>query len=322
LSRTFLKKYKIKEKTDLNKTAVIDLGSNSVRMSIFSDELPLNILKAYRSTIRLSEGMTHDGVLKAEAQMRAVNALTEYKRLADAENVCRIVAVATAAVRKAKNRQEFVGLVKDATGIEIKVIDGGCEAALDTLAISRTLDLSGGVICDIGGGSSELIGISDKKSPAVSIPHGSRGICEMFFQNGESDGAYAAAQSFADGLVNELDWLDDFKGQPLVGIGGTLRALAKFDLCDSQSGAIQKHTIKAERILELIEAVKAADFEKRANMPGIGKERADIIMGGAIILKAVLKRIEPETIYVSDVGVREGVFFDLIEGHGILNKSE
>ena len=144
----------------------------------------------------------------------------------------------------------------------------------------------------------------------------------MFFQKGESDGAYAAAQSFADSLVNELDWLDDFKGQPLVGIGGTLRALAKFDLCDSQSGAIQKHTIKAERILELIEAVKAADFEKRANMPGIGKERADIIMGGAIILKAVLKRIEPETIYVSDVGVREGVFFDLIEEHGIMEKSE
>ena len=306
----------------MKKTAVIDLGSNSVRMSIFSDKLPFNVLRAYRSTIRLSEGMTHDRVLKAEAQMRAVKALAEYKSIVDSEDACRIVAVATAAVRKAKNRQEFVDLVKAATGIEINVIDGECEAALDALAISRTLDLSCGVICDIGGGSSELIGICDSSTPAVSIPYGSRGICEMFFQNGESGEAYAEAQSFADGLVNEVDWLNNFKGQPLVGIGGTLRALAKLDLCDSQKNAIQKHTIKTERILELIETIKAADFEKRANMPGIGVERSDIIMGGAILLKAVLKRIASETVYVSDVGVREGVFFDLIEGHGILNKSE
>lgn len=305
----------------MNKTAVIDLGSNSVRMSIFSDELPLNILKAYRSTIRLSEGMTHDGVLKADAQMRAVKALAEYKSIVDAEDACGIVAVATAAVRKAKNRQEFVNLVKAATGIEINVIDGECEAALDALAINRILDLSCGVICDIGGGSSELIGICDSNTPTVSIPHGSRGVCEMFFQNGETADAIEKAQSFADGLVNEVKWLDKFCGQPFVGIGGTLRALAKYDLCDSQKNAIQKHIIKTERILELIEIIKVADFEKRANMPGIGKERADIILGGAVLLKAVLKRISPETVYVSDVGVREGVFFDLIENHNIMEKS-
>ena len=306
----------------MKKTAVIDLGSNSVRMSIFSDKLPLNVLKAYRSTIRLSEGMTHDRVLKAEAQMRAVKALAEYRTIVDAEDACRIVAVATAAVRKAKNRQEFVDLVRAATGIEINVIDGECEAALDTLAISRTLDLSCGVICDIGGGSSELIGICDSNTPAVSIPHGSRGICEMFFQDGETDEAYDAAQRFADSLVNEVKWLDKFRGQPLVGIGGTLRALAKFDLCDSQKNAIQKHVIKTERILELIEKIKTSSLEERSNMPGIGKERADIIMGGAILLEAVLKRISSEVVFVSEVGVREGVFFDLIEGHGILNKSE
>ncbi len=306
----------------MKKTAVIDLGSNSVRMSIFSDELPLNVLKAYRSTIRLSEGMTRDGLLKAEAQMRAVNALAGYKKLADFEAAYRMVAVATAAVRKAKNRQEFIDLVKDATGIEIKVIDGECEAALDTLAISRTLEIDSGVICDIGGGSSELIGICGHNAPAVSIPHGSRGICEMFFQNGENEKAYDEAQRYADGLVNEVKWLKKFSGQPLVGIGGTLRALAKFDLCDRQNGTIQKHNIKAERIIELIEKIKTADFEKRANMPGIGKERADIIIGGAVLLEAVLKRISSETVFVSDVGVREGVFFDLIEGHGIMNKNE
>lgn len=306
----------------MNKTAVIDLGSNSVRMSIFSDKLPLNILKSYRSTIRLSEGMTLDGQLRAEAQLRAVNDLSEYKRTAKAEGANRIIAVATAAVRKAKNQSEFLDLVKASAGIEIKVITGECEAALDTLAVSRTLELESGIICDIGGGSSELIGISANDSPAVSIPHGSRGICEMFFPNGETEEAVNKAQRFADGLVSEVKWLDKFSGQPLVGIGGTLRALAKFDLCDSQNAAIQKHFITPQRMYELIERIKAADLDERADMPGIGKERADIIMGGAVLISAALKRISPRGIYVSDVGVREGVFFDIIENHGIMEKSE
>lgn len=302
----------------MNKIAVIDLGSNSVRMSIFENKLPMKTLKAYRSTIRLSEGMTKDMKLKEAAQERAADALSEYKDIAEKNGADTVIAVATAAVRKAKNRQQFLDLIKEKTGIDIRVIDGDTEAALDSLAVSRTLDCPKGIICDIGGGSTELIGICENDLKMVSIPHGSRGICEMFFKNGEGAEDIAKAEAFAKGLLAEVDWLLEFSALPIVGIGGTLRAMAKFDLCDRQNSAIEKHEISVDRILNIIEEIKAADIDERRCMAGIGAERADIILGGVVLIEAIVKKLNPKCVIAADVGVREGVFYDFAENLNIL----
>ena len=305
-------------KLSTEKLAVVDLGSNSVRMSIF-DLSNSNILpKTFRKTIRLSEEMTHDNILKAEPQMRAVHALLEYKKILSAEGVTTVKAVATAACRKAKNQAEFLQLVRDTTGIEIKVIDGTTEAALDSLAISRTLGCDLGTICDIGGGSTELIGIGKNPPPMISIPHGSRGICEMFFGAGETPDAIQKARDFAKSLLASVDWLDGQRNSPLVGIGGTIRALAFFDLGGKSSSPIEKYEISPHRLQEIFDEVLSLDQSARALLPGIGKERADIISGGIILLEAVTNRLLPEKIVVCDAGVREGVFFDFVENRGIL----
>ncbi len=296
--------------------AIIDLGSNSIRMSIFDQNG--KVLSAYRQTIRLSEGMTEDMLLKKEPQMRAAAALKAYKGIIQAEGISAYRAVATAAVRKAKNKQEFLDLVKALADIDIEVIDGSQEAALDSLAIEKNLNCKSGIICDIGGGSTELIGISQGGDiPMVSIPYGSRGICEMFFADGESDDAINRAQKFADRLAAENGWVTAFKGSVLVGIGGTLRAIAKLDLTDFGQAAVEGYEITAEHLTELIGKIEKAGMAERKAMAGIG-ERADIIAGGLVLLKAVLKVMRPKKIAVADVGVREGVFYDLVENRGIL----
>lgn len=306
----------------MKRIAVIDLGSNSIRMSIFDRSTPARALHTFRSTIRLSQGMTVDGVLKADPQMRAVNALLEYKKIIAAKGVDTVCAVATAAVRKAKNQTEFLSLVNDLTGIKIQVIDGFTEGRLDSLAISRILGCPDGVICDIGGGSTELIGICDDRPPIISIPHGCQGICEMFFAQGESKDSAKSAQAFVDKLVCNVDWLDNYKGAPLVGIGGTIRALAKYDLCDLSKAAITKFEFSLKRMHEIFNEIESADTNLRQQMPGVGAERADIILGGIILLRAILGRLSPDKILVSDAGIREGVFFDLIENNGILQWCE
>ena len=304
----------------MERIAVIDLGSNSVRMSVFGVERHLaKTLGAYRSTIRLSEGMTKDMMLSAEAQLRAVRALAEYKQTIAAEGIDAVVAVATAAVRKAKNRDEFLQLVKDATGIEIQVIDGAQEAALDCLAVSRTLACECGVICDIGGGSTELIGVSNgAQANAVSIPFGSRGICEMFFKDGETPETIAAAENFVREKYESEKWLTEFRGAAVVGIGGTLRAVAKFDLGDSTAAAIEKYVITPERMSEIINEILSASVDERKKMIGIGEERADIILGGLVFIKCLVDALNPKEFVIADVGVREGVLFDYLEKHGIL----
>ena len=306
----------------MRKIAVIDLGSNSVRMSIFGCEESKSptVLANYRQTIRLSQGMTTDMRLQAEPQVRAATALAEYRKILDAQGITELYAVATAAVRKAENREEFLKLVRDVSGIEIRVIDGETEAALDALAVKRLLGADRGIICDIGGGSTELIGVdtSQEQNFAVSIPFGSRGICEMFFENGETADAVKAAEDFVNSEFAKLSRLCDFKNTTVVGIGGTLRATAKYRLGDTSAAAIAKCEIQTPCMRELIDAVMQASFDERKNMPGIGEERADIISGGLVFIKCLADKISPDRFVIADIGVREGVLFDVLENGGIL----
>lgn len=299
---------------------MIDLGSNSVRMSVFSlGGGKLHTLSNYRSTIKLSEGMGEEMRLTHAAQIRAVAALRQYKSIIDAEGITQVCAVATAAVRKSANKEEFLELVRQVAEIDINVIDGNQEAALDALAVNRTIGCDRGVICDIGGGSTELIGVKDGDCCfATSTPIGSRGITEKFFANGETEALRLEAEEYICQKFDEVAELGQFKGASVVGIGGTLRAVAKYDIGGADSSAVQKHIISAKRMTEIIDRIEKSSVSERENMQGIGKERADIILGGLLFVRCLLRRLLPQEFIIADVGVREGVAFDYFENSGIL----
>jgi exopolyphosphatase/guanosine-5'-triphosphate,3'-diphosphate pyrophosphatase len=301
----------------MKKLAVIDLGSNSIRMSIFEiyADKTFRLTGSYRNMIKLSEGMTDDMLLKPEAQLRAVNSLLEYKQIMQKANVTNLRAVATAAVRKAKNGKEFVETIKKVTDITIEVIDGQTEAELDCLAISRSLGCKEGVICDIGGGSTEFIAIHNgrMKQPAVSIPIGSRWIAETFFSKGENPLAISKAEDYIAEQIIQLPWLDAMKGAPIVGIGGTLRALAKYHMQDFSKEPVSDHQISAREIDSLFSTIANTPVSLRKTLPGIGNERADIILGGLLPLMELKKSLSAPKLIVADVGVREGILFDYIE---------
>ncbi len=300
----------------MKKLAVIDLGSNSIRMSIFEiyEDKSFCQIGNYRSMIKLSEGMSDDMCLRPEAQLRAVNALLEYRQIMQNTNVSDLRAVATAAVRKAKNGQEFIDTVKCATGITIEVIDGETEAELDCLAISNAIGCQEGVICDIGGGSTEFIAIQNGKmqKPAISIPMGSRWITETFFSEGESPPAIISAENYITEQIFQIPWLDKMKGTPIVGIGGTLRALAKYHMQDTTKTPISHHEISAPEIDRLFKTITDATVPERTAMAGIGSERADIILGGLLPLMELKKVLCSPRLIIADVGVREGILYDYI----------
>ena len=301
----------------MKKIAVIDLGSNSIRMSFFgvSKNGKIKTLKTYRSMVRLSEGMGDNLTLTKEAMLRTIDAILEYKKIIDAEGIGIVLAVATAAVRKAVNGAEFVEEIYQKTGIRIEVIDGGREAYYDFLAI-RSLGIEKGVICDIGGGSTELIYISDEKDcvpKAISIPIGSRLICEKFFKDGENSRVLSQAEEFFVGELEKVDWLSSIENIPLIGIGGSLRAIAKFDMNDNSKKPISDHKINRERMDEICRIISEATLEQRKTFAGIGEERANIIMGGIVLLKCINNAINPPVTIIADVGVREGVILDFLK---------
>lgn len=301
----------------MERLAVIDLGSNSIRMSIFEIERNKKFrqIGSYRSMIKLSEGMNEDMCLKPEAQLRAIKALLEYKHILDGKGVTKLRAVATAAVRKARNGAQFVASVKDVVGIDIEVIDGEYEAELDCLAVSGTVGCRDGIICDIGGGSTEVIAIKDgrMKKPVISIPMGSRSLTEMFFAKGETPEARALAEEFADGRLEEIPWLDHMLGMPIIGIGGTLRALAKYHMDDRGKDTIGCHSIEKDEIDRLFESIASTTPKERESMAGIGKERSDIILGGLIPFMRLKARINAPKLIVADVSLREGILYEILE---------
>ncbi len=301
----------------MQKLAVIDLGSNSIRMSIFEINPNLTFAQthSFRSMIKLSEGMTGDMNLTPAAQLRAVKALLEYKQILKTEKVENIRAVATAAVRKAKNRNEFLALVEDTTNIKIEVIGGDTEAALDCLAVSKLLGVSNGVICDIGGGSTEFIALIDGKiqKPAISIPMGSRSLTEDFFAKGETAESIDEATNHIKNKISTIPWLDKMQGAPIIGIGGTLRSLAKYHLADSTKAAISHHKISAPECDRICDEIMHATHDERLSFPGIGAERADIIAAGILTFLQLKKALRSPQLQVADIGIREGLLFEYLE---------
>lgn len=299
----------------MKRLAVIDLGSNSVRMSIYEidENGGYTETKSFRNMIKLSEGMTADMRLQPAAQLRAVRAMLEFKSILAAEGVHDVTAVATAAVRKALNGDEFLKSVFDATGIGVKVIDGKAEARYDYLAVKNTVGCQNGIICDIGGGSTEIIGAADGKVIfAESIPVGSRGITERFFANGENDVSIGQAKEFFGSEIDRLSLPECLKGVPQVGIGGCLRAVGKYDRHDATKEKLAKHTIGRDRLEKIFDEIIHSSVEERKKMPGIGEERADIILGGIIPLICFTERLNPPSLTVADVGVRDGILFDFM----------
>ncbi len=295
----------------MKKFAIIDLGSNSIRMSTYTLDENKNITETgnYRSMIKLSEGMSIDGLLSSEAQLRAVNAILQYKSILTRDNITEVKAVATAAVRKAKNGNDFVDSVKEITGIIIEVIDGEREAYYDFLAVTHAHSCKNGIICDIGGGSTELIGIKGGELiGAVSLPVASRNITEKFFAGKD---CYIDAYKYIMSYIRSAEWLSELKNMPIYGIGGCLRAVAKYDLKDNTKAKIKAHSISAMHLTELFDKILAADYEQRAAMEGIGEERPDIIGGGVLVAKCLAEIILPTEVIVSDVGVRDGILCEM-----------
>lgn len=296
--------------------AIIDLGSNSIRMSTYTIDNNKKVIETgnYRSMIKLSEGMSHDGLLSPAAQLRAIKALLEYKNILNTNNISHIKAVATAAVRIAENGSDFIKSVRETTGITIDVIDGQKEAYYDFLAVTNAHACNNGIICDIGGGSTELIGIKDGKLlDAASLPVASRNITEKFFAEVEIPDSYSAAKEYIHSFMSELNWLCELKNTPIYGIGGCLRAVAKYDLKDDSKTKINGHHIPCVRLNELFKEITTATYEQKTAMPGIGTERADIIGGGIAVAMCLSEIIAPPKMIVSDGGVRDGILAEIIE---------
>lgn len=302
---------------------MLDFGSNSTRMSItqIAPDGSFKEVKRAKEMTRLAEGMgqvDEKKVLQPQAIQRTLDALLKFKKMyRDLPDVS-VRGIATAAVREAKNQHEFLQKVKEATGIEVEVLSGNAEAYYDYLAVINTLTVKDCVICDMGGGSFELVVVKDRKAQNyISIPYGAVSLTEKFHASDLLTARDLFSFSrFLNYKFNQLSWLKEGEKLPLVLLGGANRTVARQELLRlGREDLDQIHGLKMSTymFLETYLDWLGKDVAQRKAVLGPEAQRADIIIGGLTPIAFLLEYLQIPEVIFSESGVREGVLYSMLQ---------
>ncbi len=292
----------------MKKLCLIDLGSNSARMSM-AELTDAGYVECYRrrQMARLSEGMQTDGILQEAAQTRAISALSDFAKEAKEENAP-IIAIATAAVRRAKNGPAFCERVFAETGITLSVISGKQEAYFDFYGVLSSLpEEKDCLIMDLGGGSVELILVKDKEMQGkISLPFGAMTLTDRFFRE-HSD--LAGAREMISSLFLEVGILEQAKGLPIIALGGSAGALPPLDaqLRNQEKPEVHGYSLTQQDVQTIFDILYQIPPEKRISDFALEPGRADTICAGILPHLLLMEQLGSPYLKTCTAGLREGI---------------
>lgn len=298
----------------MERVAVIDLGSNSARLVAFSYEANkrYQLLDELREIVRLSEGMGEAKIIRADAFERGLNTLISFKTYCDAAGISQIKATATSAIREAKNGDSFMLAAKEQAGLELELLPGDSEARLGCLAVANSLNVQDAVVMDIGGGSLQLSLMQKREFVrGESWPLGTLVTKDAFLASDppkkkELKALVKHVRKEISEFIKELP-----KGLAVVGMGGTIRNLAKIQKKqESQSmDVLHDYTFSFAALDKIVTGLCLKSVEEKQDISGLNSDRADIITGGAVVIREALSLYEARCLTISGQGLREGLFY-------------
>lgn len=299
--------------------AAIDIGSNSVRMMTAEvSHGETRILAQDRQVTRLGESVFRSGVISKDALDFVVANLTRMAAAYSRLEVLGVRAVATSAVRDARNQQEFLKRTSEALGTNVEIISGPEEARLIHLGVEarwprpkeRTL------IVDVGGGSAELI-ISQNAQlvDAVSKPLGAVRLTEMFLKNdpAQPDELHRLMQYIDEKIDPFRQQHQAEKFDRVVATSATAAAIisALNQVSRAKRDEADRMRASSAQIRDLFTELSRSDVSARRKITGIGPKRAEIIVAGTAVFLRALEQFEHRSLYYSAAGVRDGIIADL-----------
>jgi exopolyphosphatase / guanosine-5'-triphosphate,3'-diphosphate pyrophosphatase len=299
--------------------AVIDLGSNSWRLVVFTyDRGPptpwWKRTDELYEAVRIGAGLEASGRLSEPAIARGLETLTVFERFCRANGLSGddIHAIATSAIRDASNRGEFLRRASDTTGLAIEVLSAKDEAFYGYVAAINTSTLVDGVVLDLGGGSMQLVQVSDRRALAMeSFPLGAVRLTEHYLSGSgpAKKKDLARVRAHTRGALETLGWLRG-SGSRVVGVGGAVRNLAAAaeHAVEQLDLGVQGFVITRDAMDELVQTLAALPVEERGTVPGIKLGRGDIILAAAVTLQTVLELGGFDGIEATEAGLRDGVF--------------
>lgn len=309
------------------KLAVIDIGSNSVRLQIseIQESKRFRVTLEEKDTIRLGEEVFSKGFFGKESIEKAVTTMQKFKKIIDKQKVDYMRAVATAAFREASNRDELIHTLYQKTGIGIEVITGEEEAKLIARGVFSNYELNGkkALILDIGGGSAELIyGNLDKIFDVKSLSLGCTRLTRFFLK---SNPVKTSEMELLGEHIDSL--LDDFQNgngkeqnpDLIIGTGGSLNNITEIIYkLNKKNTQVTHREVSLEEVQKLNRELEIRTLEKRLNLPGLEKKRFDIILAAGKVIEALMLRYQMKSFTSLGKGLRDGLTQDSIHKLGIV----
>src|SRR6185295_9631074 len=286
--------------------AVVDIGSNSVRLVIYEAESrAASTLHNEKSICGIGRDMVTTGKLHSEGCAMALEALARFKMLADGLNATVREAVATAAARDATNGAEFVRRAEAAWGAPVRVLLGEDEARIAAEGVIAGIPQADGLVADLGGGSLDMVSVRGGKTGAASsLPFG-----PLRLMDGAKGDADKARRIVDEGLA-QLD-LRGMKERSLYAVGGIWRSFARVDMeaTEYPLHVLQEYEIPCNRALRLCKVLSGLSRKSVEKMKVVSKRRAESLPYGAIVLERLLLATDLKSVVISAYGLREGLLY-------------
>lgn len=310
-----------RNRTDTARVCAVDIGTNSVR-TIVADVRPPSVVEVvhYDGVItRLGEGLDASNRLKPEAIERTADAAARFVEHGHGLGATAFRLVATSAARDAENGQKLLDALRHAVGLDAEVVTGRREAELVLAGVKAGGILPEGfsLIVDVGGGSTELIACPRDGPPDLrSLNVGAVRLTERFLTSDPPTGEeMRAASRAADELLRPA--IGEAKQADLIGLGGTVTTMAAMlqGLEQYDPAKVHGYRLTLDDTGELLARAASLPLEKRRTLAGLSPARADIIVGGIIVVRAVLRAAKSESMRVSTAGILHGIAL-AAAGHG------
>ncbi|MFY9968103.1 MAG: Ppx/GppA phosphatase family protein [Roseiarcus sp.] len=287
--------------------AIVDIGSNSVRLMVY-DQLGRAPMPRFneKSLLRLGEGLAETGRISPEGFRQAVQAVRRFRAIADAMGVTRIDATATEAMRRASNGSALAAAIAAESGLKVRILTGQEEARYATLGVISGFFRPVGLVGDMGGGSLEVAEAIDDHVGGgwVSLPLGALPVEAMLAEG------VASAKRRVDDILRE--GLKSGLSRPVFyPVGGGWRALAKahIESVDAPVKVVHGYELTASVARDFAQFVLRLSPARLAATPGVAARRARTLPAAAMVLDRVLKRLAPERVIFSALGLREGLIY-------------
>ncbi len=310
------------------KASVIDLGYNSIKLVNYNIIQKNNNYRPYYDKsirVKLGEDMHITNLLKPDAMDRTIECIKYFSDIINIESIEHVLPFATSAVREAENKKIFLQKIQEQTGFKFKILSSEEEAYYSYLGALNSLCIPNCLFFDLGGGSLELVYTENYKIKKImSLPLGSLKLTQKFFSNNTEknnndresiEKSYLKLQNYLlESLPSKKDLGMSVDSTTLVGVGGTLRALARYDqlIKEYPLKKLQNYELEYNSLSIVRNHLYNMSTKEISNIDVIGSNRAETINTGLCVVYLLMSKLNFQNLIVSTNGIREGIVFDFV----------